>query len=296
MRFGTPIETSFRSFMTVFRATINNVTDKHMMQETDLDSFHSHKRKKVEAPQNYGFSSVVMPRDGEQGKGGGYGNDDQGGESAEAIMLSAGGMSHFIAVVMDDRRHRPRVMPPGSSAQYGPNTDYGRSLTYIKPSTKDDKDGGVYMIAPHPDEYVSMRHIDNKKQPKPKTQQQGQQGGGSPGGQSRDILNVASDASGGGQDQEEEYNHHKGDGINTEIRCTKGRIEFRVGDDVVGYYDKDNKRWSFTGEMRLGDDNASHPVYGVNGGKGMTTKTSGSGAVLVTAPQPGPPTSEDVNP
>ncbi|UGY13734.1 phage baseplate assembly protein [Bradyrhizobium septentrionale] len=295
MRFGTPIETSFRSFMTVFRATVNSVADKHMMQETDIDGFHSHKRKNIEAPQNYGFSSVVMPRDGKQGQGGGYGNDDIGGEAAEAIMLSAGGMSHYIAVMMDDRRHRPRTMVPGSSAQYGPNTDYGRSLTYIKPSSKDDKDGGVFMIVPHPDEYVSMRHINNKKQPKPKAQQPGQQGG-SPAPQARDILHVATTADADGGQQEQDYNHHKGDGINTEIRCTKDRIEFRVGDTVVGYYDKGNSRWSFTGEMRLGDDNASHPVYGVNGGKGMTTKTSGSGAVLVTAPQPGPATSQDVNP
>ncbi|MCA1419497.1 phage baseplate assembly protein [Bradyrhizobium sp. BRP23] len=296
MRFGSPIETSFRSFMSIFRATVNNVADKHMMQETSIDGFHSHKRKNIEAPQNYGFSSVVMPRDGKQGQGGGYANDDIGGEAAEAIMLSAGGMSHYIAVVMDDRRHRPRVMPPGSSAQYGPNTDHGRALTYIKPSSKDDKEGGVFMIVPHPDEYVSMRHINSKKQPKPKKQQQDQQGGGSAGAQARDILNVASDAGGDGQDEEEKYNHEKGDGINTEIRCTKGRIEFRVGDDVVGYYDKENKRWSFTGEMRLGSDDADHPVYGVNGGKGMTTEPSGMGAVLVKAPKPGPPTSEDANP
>jgi hypothetical protein len=81
-----------------------------------------------------------------------------------------------------------------------------------------------------------------------------------------------------------------------EVRVTSGRIEFRDGDTVVGYYDKQNKRWSFSGEMRLGADDASHPVYGVNGGKGMTTVPSGAGAVLVKAPKPGPPTSMDLEP
>jgi hypothetical protein len=48
--------------------------------------------------------------------------------------------------------------------------------------------------------------------------------------------------------------------------------------------------------MHLGEDSADHPIYGVNNGKGMTTVTSGVGAVLVNAPQPGPPTSEDMAP
>ena len=85
---------------------------------------------------------------------------------------------------------------------------------------------------------------------------------------------------------------------NMEVRVTKSRIEFRDGDTVVGYYDKQNKRWSFTGEMRLGDDNATDPIYGVNkdSGKGQTTDTTGSGSVLIKTTKPGPPTSGDINP
>ena len=81
-----------------------------------------------------------------------------------------------------------------------------------------------------------------------------------------------------------------------EVRVSAGRIEFYSGSTVVGYYDKKASKWSFTGEVHLGTDSASHPVYGVNGGKGMTTQTSGNGAVLVNAPQPGPPTSLDQHP
>ena len=52
----------------------------------------------------------------------------------------------------------------------------------------------------------------------------------------------------------------------------------------------------FIGEIHLGKEDASHPAYGVNGSVGMTTVTSGAGAVLVNAPKPGPPTSLDGQP
>jgi hypothetical protein len=65
---------------------------------------------------------------------------------------------------------------------------------------------------------------------------------------------------------------------------------------VVGYYDKQSKTWCFIGKVKLGTESASHPVYGVNQGLGMTTDPNGSDAVLVNAPKPGPPTSQDERP
>ena len=80
------------------------------------------------------------------------------------------------------------------------------------------------------------------------------------------------------------------------MRVTKNRIEFYSGETVVGYYDKPSKTWVFSGKVKLGDENASNPVYGVNGGKGMTSDPNASNAVLINAPQPGPPTSQDTDP
>jgi hypothetical protein len=78
------------------------------------------------------------------------------------------------------------------------------------------------------------------------------------------------------------------------MKVSKKRIEFSSGGKVVGYYE--GGKWVFIGEIHLGKEDADHPIYGVNGGSGMTTETSGEGAVLVKAPKPGPPTSLDGQP
>jgi hypothetical protein len=96
--------------------------------------------------------------------------------------------------------------------------------------------------------------------------------------------------------QEVQEHKHEGETVNTEVRCTKDKIEFRIGDEVVAYIDKTNRRFVTKIETRLGSEDADHPVYGLNGGVGKTSKTSGDGAVLIKAPQPGPPTSLDLEP
>lgn len=219
MRNASPFEAASRTFLQVFRATVNKVDDNRMMQETSVDMQHSHKRDKIEAPQNYGFSSTVMPRDGKSGQGGGYDKDDKGGEAAEAVMMSAGGFSHYVAVVMDDRRHRPRKLPAGASIQYGPNgegdEDVGHTASYVKPGA------GIFLLTALKDGIASLRHVEKPKQQRPPKQQEGKQ-----------------------EQQEEDY-PHEGKTVNTEVRCTKGRIEFLDGADVVGYYDREAKEWLF---------------------------------------------------
>jgi hypothetical protein len=301
MHRSTPADTLRRAYDSGgCRTCIDKVDDSRMMQEMAGNFMKGESRKALEAAQNYGFSSVVMPAT--------KGSDGQIQECAEGFISFLGGNRSFpVCTVMDDRRHRPMQLPPGASAQYGPNTDYGRALTLIKPtpqdqgssggssggggSTRDSSGGGssssgeygAFMVVPHPQEYASMRHINNKKQPRPQGAMGTQQGGGG-GGQSQQG------------DQQQQYNHEKGDSINTEMRCTNSRIEFRSGDTVVGYYDKSASKWAFIGEVHLGVESASHRVYGVNGDVGMTTASSGSGAVLVNATQPGPPTSLDNQP
>jgi len=274
MRYGNPMDTAFRGFMQVFRATVNKINDATMMQESSLDSFHSHKRDRVEAPQNYGFSSAVLPRDDKQGQnnqqqtsGGDYSKSDIKGESAEAMIVSPGGSGHWIALAMDDRRHRPRNLPDGASIQYGPNgypnKDNGHTASYIKPGE------GIFLLTA--DNQASLRHVNKKKQPRPQAQNQGQ---------------------GQQQQQEEEYKH-EGDSVNTEVRCTKDAIEFYVGGNKVAYIQAN--KFATMINTYLGDENAKHPVLGDTSPTGGTVSKD-SKTVFVTAEDPASPTSKDTQP
>lgn len=287
---------AFRTFHTLARSTVNSVKDNPMMQEMSSDFMNNDSRKgKLERVQNYGFTSTILPRDEKEGgdkqaSGGGGGGDGGGGgtqpeqekgEAAEALIMFVGGQrNHPVAVGVDDRRHRPRNMKPGENAQYddiGQMTLMRRTGLYLLSLDSEDKTDKKSK-GEKKERMVSMRHVEKKKQERPKPQQQGSGGGGQQ------------------QEQQEEDFKHEGESVNTEVRCTKKKISFFSGEDEVGYYDKENKRWVFIGEVKLGSADASHPVYGVVGGVGKTTVPAGDGAVLVVAPRPGPPTSQDTAP
>jgi phage gp45-like len=296
-------EMSGRVMHMAARFTLNKGNSLPMMQELAMDFMNSEGRKAVEHIQGFGMTATPMPRDedeqqqGNQQSGASEGVGGPGeqmkGPAAEGIALFLGGQrNHPVIIAVDDRRHRPMGLKAGESAQYD---DQGQ-MTLIRRAglfmvSLDSEEKGKDGKTEKKERYVSMRHVEKKKQERPKLAQK-------PGAQR--MLSVEARALAAKQEeqqQKERENHkHEGETVNTEIRTTKNRIEFRSGDDVVGYYDKSAKRWSFTGEVRLGQDDADHPVYGVNGAVGKTTKTSGVGAVLVKAPQPGPPTSEDTEP
>ena len=101
MHRATPRNTSFRSFSAGgARALVDKVSDDPMMQEMAGSFMKGESRDKVEAPQNYGFSSVVLPAK--------KGKDGQIEECAEAFMSFIGGNRSFpVCSMMDDRRHRP---------------------------------------------------------------------------------------------------------------------------------------------------------------------------------------------
>lgn len=260
------------------RATIRSVEDKHLMQEVaEADAFHSETISNKGAPferwQMVGFTAVPLKQFDEDNQqkqsqsNDGFNNNQPKGKSAEALVLYLNGhRSHPVAMI-DDRRVRPYNMKPGDAALYH------ASGTEQKAYMSDD---GAFLVsnnnaseeknAQTKERFASLRHVNLAKQ-------------------KHEIKKG---------DQVADHKH-EGDTVNAEVRCTSNRIEFRVGDTVVGYYDKNAQRWSFTGEMRLGDDSASNPVYGV-AGSGKTTKTSGVGAVLVKATEPGPPTSLDTAP
>jgi hypothetical protein len=292
----TPLMTAFRAFSAGgARSIVDKIDDGTLMQEMAGNFMKGETRDKVEAPQNYGFSSVVQAAT--------KGKDGQIGECAEAIINFIGGnRSHPVATMMDDRRFRPLGLKPGENSQYddigqmtlmrrtglfllsldGPDTSQQQS------SGKDSGGGGSQ--SQNVERMVSLRHVEKKKQERQQSQAQAKDADGRPlspeawAAQTADIKKKNQDFK------------HEGESVNTEVRLTKGRIEFRVGDAVVGYYDTGGKKWAFVGEVHLGKEDAAHPAYGVSGGAGMTTATSGAGAVLVNATKPGPPTSMDGQP
>ena len=264
------------------RATVREIDDDHLMQEVkQADVTHSETPSNFERWQMVGMTSVPLKQEEDkqqqqnQNSGGQSSSDNsQGdwnhnqpkGKAAEALMLYVGGArSHPVAIV-DDRRVRPYAMKAGEGAFYAASgtgqmlfhNDAGSYLVTVN-NPSEEKD------AKEKERFASMRHVEKKKQ-------------------SREIK----------KGQKVEKHKHEGESVNTEVRCTKTRIEFRFGDEVVAYIEKG--KFVTKIETRLGDEDADHPVYGVNGGVGKTTKKSGAGAVLVKAPEVGPPTSEDTEP
>jgi phage gp45-like len=320
--------------MSMSRATVREFDDEHLMQQCkQADVYHSETPSDFERWQMVGVTSTPLKQDQDQQQQqskqssdtsagsadqGDWNHDQPKGNAAEAVMMYLGGSrSHPIAMV-DDRRVRPYKVPEGATALYAASgsgqmfyhNDDGSFIVVTNNPKYDNSGGGGGAGAggggagagasiakrdlsisaratgasggqQQKERYASIRHVNKKPQDR-KVGSSDQSGGSSSG---------SSSSSSSSQPYQ-----HEGEQVNTEIRCTSSRIEFRVGGSVVGYYDKQGTKWSFTGEMHLGTDSASHPVYGVNGSVGMTTETSGSGAVLVNAPKPGPPTSEDLEP
>jgi phage gp45-like len=112
MHRATPSASSFRAFSSGgARALVDLVDDLKQMQEMGGSFMKGESRDKIESPQNYGFTSVVMPAT--------KGKDGQIMESAEAFMSFMGGNRSFpVCAVMDDRRYRLKGLQPGDTAIY----------------------------------------------------------------------------------------------------------------------------------------------------------------------------------
>jgi len=187
------------------------------------------------------------------------------------MLYLNGSRSHPVGIV-DDRRVRPYAMKPGETALYAASGT-GQMLFH--------NNAGSYLVAVNnppeqssdnkdTERFASLRHVTKKKQ-------------------SREIK----------KDEEVKEHPHEGETVNLEVRATSSRIEFRSGNDVVGYYDKSSKTWNFVGDkivlvsekVMLGDDDAKDKVYGDHDGIGNVSKK-----VFVKATLPAPPTSLDTEP
>ncbi|AWN43173.1 phage baseplate assembly protein domain-containing protein [Methylobacterium durans] len=124
MRRNTSRDAAARAGVMVTRTTVTKVNDDPRMQEVDVNGLHDELKTGVERVQNYGFSSVPLPPS-QEGRAEGQSGDQQKMRHAEAVILSGtGNRSHPLVIAIDDRRHRPKKLKPGESAQYD---DQGQS-------------------------------------------------------------------------------------------------------------------------------------------------------------------------
>jgi phage gp45-like len=246
------VETSGRAMHAAVRFTLNKAVDDPMMQTMNFDGMNSEGRNAVERVQGYGMSSMPLPRDEEEGgqqDGGGNGGGGVGGDgekakgpAAEGIALFLGGQrNHPVVIAVDDRRHRPMGLKPGENAQYD---DQGQ-MTLLRR-------GGLFLLSLDTEEkgkdgksktterMVSLRHVEKKKQDRQKI------GAKAAAAQALDSAVLTA---GSGQQTKKEDFKHEGETVNTEVRCTKNRIEFRAGEKVVGYYDVKEDTWYFTAKL-----------------------------------------------
>jgi phage gp45-like len=112
MHRATPAQTLHRSYDSGgARTTISAVDDGPQMQEMAGNFMKGESRKAIEAPQNYGFSSVV--RDAVMG------SDGLIESSAEGFVSFLGGNRSFpVCAVMDDRRYRLKQLAKGDVAMF----------------------------------------------------------------------------------------------------------------------------------------------------------------------------------
>src|SRR5262245_20307798 len=112
MHRAAPFSTATRAYSAGgVRSVVDKINDKTLMQEMGGTHMKGETNDKIEAPQNYGFTSVVMP-----------GTKDKDGnltEGAEAFISFMGGdRSLPICQVMDDRRYRLKELENGDTAFY----------------------------------------------------------------------------------------------------------------------------------------------------------------------------------
>jgi phage gp45-like len=237
------LEMSGRVMHQFVRVTLNKANVNTMLAELHIDGMNSDGRDKVEQFQNFGFSASPLPRDEDEKKDGQQGGQQGAGEqpkgpAAEAIVAFIGGQrNHPTVIALDDRRHRPLGLKPGENSQYddiGQMTLLRRTGLFLL--SLDTEEKGKDGQTKKTERMVSLRHVEKKKQERDKIGNQG-------GGAQAKTLTATQQAA---EDKKKEDFKHEGETVNTEVRCTKNRIEFRAGDKVVGYYDVSEDKWFFT--------------------------------------------------
>jgi Bacteriophage Mu Gp45 spike protein len=145
----TPVNTAFLSYTSGgARAVVRDVDDTKEMQEAHADFLNEESQDKIEAPQNYGFTSVTMDCDkGQQQSTGSSGGQkkkfDDLQDGPESFVTFVGGNRSFPVIYpIDDRRHRLRNLSKGDVAIYRTAKDR-QQLHMVK--SDDGKYVGTYL-------------------------------------------------------------------------------------------------------------------------------------------------------
>jgi len=247
---NSPTQIGRMASMSTARASVREFDDEHLMQEIKYaDVFHSETPSNFERWQMVGLTAVPLKQDEDQqqqqqkqqqktaenNSNADFNHNQPKGDSAEALMVYVGGSrSHPVAMV-DDRRVRPYGMKAGEGAHYAP--DGSEQMSYVNENGYYvvSLDGPAHGSKENKTRMASLRHV-NKDMQTHKIQQAQQQGGS--------AAAVTTD-----QQQQQQRYPHEGKSVNTEVRCTKDRIEFRAGDSVVGYFEASSKTWHMEGNV-----------------------------------------------
>lgn len=223
MHRATPLNTSIRSYTAGgSRSVVDQVDDSKFMQEMAGNFMANESRKGVEAPQNYGFTSVVF--DAEKGE------DGKIAASAETFVSFMGGNRSFpVGGNMDDRRHRLYKLEKGDTAMFRGRGDMQQFHL--------SQDGGFW-TAPQ-DKTVRMQLLTKNSTSNASIQKSGSGSSGSSGAQARDAGSSGGGSSGSsGQPQhgqeavyKDGQNNHQCVEINKDkTRCAGTTVHLGLAD------------------------------------------------------------------
>lgn len=235
------------------RCLIDAIDDSTLMQSMSGTAMKGESHKKVESPQNYGFTSVVA--DATKGK------DGQIKGSAEGFMSYIGGNRSFpVCGIMDDRRHRlinlGKDAAKGAVAMHGLK-DWGQQFLI----TED----GMYLTGNKDKKKIRFQLVENNN----KKQQQQQGGGGTSAGTLAAGADGSSSSAGGqaGEDDDKptgQKSLHKQEAktfheISEEGQhLARGDGHHKIEDKrVINFYKDETK-------SNMVDDRHSHVRYGGN--------------------------------
>ena len=190
MHRATPLNSSFRSYTGGgARSVVDQVDDSKLMQEMAGNFMHNETRKAIEAPQNYGFTSVVFDAEKDA-----EGKITAGAETFMGFMGSS--RSFPVSGNMDDRRHRLYKLEKGDTAMFRGRGD--------KQQFHMSKDGGFW-TAPQ-DKTVRMQLVEKD------SESNATQGGGSSGSGSgaQPALRDGSTDRGSGSTQQQGQQQKRG--------------------------------------------------------------------------------------
>lgn len=259
---STTSDAARRSQTGISRATIREMDDDHLCQEVkQADVMHSETPTNFEMWHPLGVTSVALKQKEEkqqqqqqQGQQGGgqydWNKNQPKGPAAEAMMLYVNGTREHPVAMVNDRRVRPYGMKPGEGAMYSPEGSgqmvyhrvRGDDADGLYMLTCDDQSGELheFYTSPRADSqpqkrFVSIRHVEKKKQGRTKSQQSGAQ-------MLEELLQRSPREGEQGNtgrlpdDSKSKYKH-EGE-INTEQQFTAQRIQYNEGGGDIGYYDR----------------------------------------------------------